>query len=469
VSMLMNQFDLINCSWPRPIEQRNGQWISEPEWDAPQMAVMPQPKLQCLNGEWCWTIDWREFFRGGIKPWDPAIGGEMRGFHVIFRICINVTGTLIFWDDDGSIIRQHGQCVHVDKTAHMLTRHELKVEKGEVLEIAQWQHVGGWIWGARLDTARSRNDETLADLLGSYLEVVQEKLQTPNGPPLKLFTHGGTPGRAVTAVYSMILNGYVPSAVLLYGDYQWNHQAHNFFSRLLPFGQVVPTAEVLNQIRAVGSATLVDWAKRYWFVHKACIAVLHAPDEFCLIDDDIFILDPVQDALDAFQGNDLVFAPDTNHGPRYQIAWRSMLNRGTTIGTGTFNAGLYWARNHYDKARVAASALAVHPGSTPAYVWEQGFIASLYAGGRSFQLSTQRYFYPLFDGLPCGRLGYDYAQNPCGFVSVHFGGLAEKPCEEHMFDLAPQVLGRGLTKTCELNKQIHETAELCKCVMIDRL
>jgi len=69
-----------------------------------------------------------------------------------------------------------------------------------------------------------------------------------------------------------------------------------------------------------------------------------------------------------------------------------------------------------------------------------------YARDTSKALLTQRYFYPFFDGLPGGMSGYDYARNPCGFASVHFGGLAEKPSDAASRMLAPQVLSRNLVR-----------------------
>ena len=54
-------FDLLHCSWPRPVEQKDGYWTSEPEWDAPSLPLPPQPRWRTLCGETCWTIDWREF------------------------------------------------------------------------------------------------------------------------------------------------------------------------------------------------------------------------------------------------------------------------------------------------------------------------------------------------------------------------------------------------------------------------
>ena len=76
--------------------------------------------------------------------------------------------------------------------------------------------------------------------------------------------------------------------------------------------------------------------------------------------------------------------------------------------------------------------------------WEQGFIASEYASGRACRLPSQRYFYPFFDGLPGGVLGYDYATNPCDFASIHFGALRHKPDDLTTLTLAPELFARAM-------------------------
>jgi hypothetical protein len=75
-------------------------------------------------------------------------------------------------------------------------------------------------------------------------------------------------------------------------------------------------------------------------------------------------------------------------------------------------------------------------------VWEQGLIAVLFADVPTRQLPTARYFYPVWDGMPGGFLEYDYARNPCGFASVHFGGVRPKPGDRAALALATDVLGR---------------------------
>lgn len=94
-------FDILSCSWPRPVVQENGRWTAEPEWDAPTMPTHPVPHWKSLGSEVCWTINWREHFKRGLKVWEHHLCGEMRGFHIVFRLRMRASGTLVFWDDDG--------------------------------------------------------------------------------------------------------------------------------------------------------------------------------------------------------------------------------------------------------------------------------------------------------------------------------------------------------------------------------
>jgi hypothetical protein len=442
--MLEIPFEVLSCSWPRAVAQEGGRWTSEPEWDAPLMPSAPEPRWRLVGGEVCWTIDWREWFKRGLGLEQSHVGGEMRGFHVVFRLRVRRGGTLVFWDDDGCVIRLRGEVVHSDPAAHGPARHELEVEHGDVLEVAQWQHVGWWLWGAR-DAGTAGHTGAHASSLSTYLDSVVRRLHRPDGPPLKLYTSGLTPARAVACVYSLILNGYAPSKVLLYGDYQWGASAREMFASLLPFAEVVPTERVRARLLSVGGQRLAQTAMNHWYVMKTCVALLMPPEEFCLMDDDIFVLENMDDALAAFRTHDLVYIPDTNHGVAYLRAWGWLHGRTREpLATATFNAGLYLMRHDLDPRAVAAQALRVRAQGCAPYLWEQGYIANLFAHRSSFQLPTQRYFYPLFDGLPGGIFGYDYARNPCDFASVHFGGLSEKPSDAVTLQLVPQILGREM-------------------------
>ena len=459
--MLEPPFDLVGCSWPRPVERAGGRWTSPPDWDAPPMPApyWPQPRWAVVADElcWavvadelCWAIDWRDLFRRGVPgKAGSEFCGEMRGFHVVFRLRVNGGGALTFWDEDGCLVRRGGRVVHADPVAHELTRHAVDVRAGDLLEVAQWHEQGGWVWGACWD--RPAPAEPL-EVLVPCRDAVLRRLGRPEGPPLKVFTDGEAPARTVVALYSMILNGYAPAEVLLFGEHQWSAEARALFAATLPFAQVVPTSAVSARLATLGGRALGDLAQRHWYVLKACACLLYPPAAFCAMDDDVLVLDSVADALAAFQRHDLVFAADTDYGQAYLDVWGPVLGRAEPLPTGTFNAGLYWMRNNHDPHTIAAGLLRVgeaSPGMWPdddgalhPMDWEQGLIAVLFAHNPTHQLPSQRYFYPVFDGMPGGFLDYDYARNPCGFVSIHFGGVHAKPADEAMLALAPDVLYR---------------------------
>jgi hypothetical protein len=435
-------FDIINCSWPRPVEQAGTGWVSEPDWDAPLMPVRPQPRWEQISGEQCWVINWREAFGGGLKFWSPRASGEMRGFHVVFRLRINATGQLIIWDDDGCIIRRDNKVIHSDRSSHNAARSEIAVSAGDRLEVAQWQYNGEWMWGAHLLPAND-SFSIAVDLLLGYLSAVERRLKQPDGPPLKMYFSGQNPLRTVVAIYSMILNGYSPSEILVFGEYQWSDQASRLFKALLPFARIVPTREVLERIESLAGHQLVDLAQRHWFVMKTCIGLLCPPKEYCFMDDDVFILDRIDEALGAFQKCNLIFAPDADYGETYLSAWGWLYAKSESLPTASINTGIYCLRNTQDPRKIASNLMKVPVDSLPGWMWEQGFMACQYGAESVYKLTAQRYFYPYCDGLPGGMLGYDYAMNPCGFVSIHFGGLAEKPSDAAALALAPDILGRS--------------------------
>lgn len=433
--MLECPFEIINCSWPSSYEEG----ISEPAWDAVLMPILPELRCEIIHNEVCWCFNWSSFFsRCELTPY-PVESGQMRGFQLVFRIKVKSTGTLIIWDDNGSVIRRNQQIIHNCKHSYELVRSEFTARAGDHLEIAQ-SHLGGeWKWYANLSPEYVNHSDSLkpVTLLLPYLSQIQERLSDPGGPALKLFTHGKTPLRSVAAVYSMVLNGYVPSSIYLFGEHQWSSYARYLFSSLLPFAHIVATEELITYIASLDVPRLVAWAQQYWWVMKTCISIFYPPHKFCLIDDDVFILKPTGDALQAFQTYDLVHAPDNDTGKEYIATWGGSL----PLRTATFSAGLYWMRNTFDLRWLAARTTKVDPGTVNNVLWEQGFIATIFAQKNTYTLPSQRYFFPFFDGLPGGGLGYDYASNPCDFTSIHFGGLGKKPSDGIALYLLLQLLG----------------------------
>ncbi len=431
-------FEVGRCSWPRPVVHDNGIWTSEPEWDAPAMPFSPHPTWRHVGRSACWMIDWREMFRAA-HPGDRSLGGEMCGFHIVFRVRVNRAGLISIWDDDGCIVRRGGRVLHEDRSAHMLSAFQIEVQAGDELEVAHWQLTGEWLWGAAFEDATAAVLEA-HERLRSLRPAVEARLAFPDGPPLKVYTSGVAPLRAVASVYSLILRGYAPSEVWLFGEHQWSHAARSLFASALSFARIEQTDALLHVAGGLGGPRLVSFARRYWFVMKALVSLIAPPATFCLMDDDLFVLDRVDDALDDFRRCDLVYIPDTDHTATYAARW-GWMHGGQPIATGRFNAGLFWMRQFADRRRVAEYMLRVNPALAAPWEWEQGLIANVYAGRNTRELPSQRYFYPLFDGLPGGVIGYDYEHNPCGFASVHFGGIPRKPDDETTALLLPQLLG----------------------------
>ncbi len=239
-----------------------------------------------------------------------------------------------------------------------------------------------------------------------------------------------------------MLNGYAPPEIYLFGERDWSVQARDLLASLLPFACVVPTDQVLMRLRSLGGSTLATLAQHYWFVMKLCVSLFHAPDECCVMDDDVFVLDRVNDALDAFRTHDLVFGPDQDFGARYHATWGRVFGQLGALRTARCSAWLYWMRPIADPRWLAAKALRVRPDPRAPPLWEQGFIALAYAQKNVVELPSQRYLFAAIEGLPGGMLGYDYGRNPCGFASIHFGGLAEKPSDDVALHLAPAILSR---------------------------
>jgi len=430
---------ILSCSWPRPVRSEDRRWVSEPEWDAPLMPSLPSWSPFRLDEKATPGIDWRELFAGHIQVHATHRTGEMKEFHVVFRVRAERGGTLVFYDDDGCIIRRNGRIVHEDRDAHAMLRHAIAISAGDRLEIAQWQLHGEWHWAGRIEPEPPTLDRDM-ELFAPYRSLVEEALRFPNGPPLKTYFAAGQPVCTALALHSLILNGYRPERVLVFGDSQWDAERRRSIEALLPFAEVVPTDAVLESARSLHPA-LVPIARSCWAAMKLCVGLFHPPFEYCFLDDDVFVLDRMGEAMRRFRDHDLVYAPDANHGESYRKVWRYA---GDSLPTGNINTGIIFVRNRHDRVRQAEAIVRNPPHSYPAWLWEQGFVATEFANDSTFSLPTSEYFYPFFDGLPGGLLGYDWAANPCGFATVHFGGM-RKPVDEECRTLVHDILGRHRT------------------------
>jgi hypothetical protein len=275
-----------------------------------------------------------------------------------------------------------------------------------------------------------------------YLPDVEKRLARPDGPPLKMYTNAAAPARTTLSVYSLILNGYAPSEVILYGSYQWREEARRLLAATLPFAPVVSPAEVEAGFAEVGAGPIVGWAEKRWHTMKAAVMLLLPPHTSCQMDDDVLVLDAVDDALAAFATHDLVYGQDKDFGGTYASVWGGVVpDCPKPLPTARLNSGFIWMRNRYDPRQVAEWLKAVDVTNlADGWHWDQGFTAAAFARS-SHALPMQRYLMPGLNGLPGGLIGYDYRGNPSGYASIHFAGPWGKPTNWEAVLLAPEVLG----------------------------
>ena len=366
----------------------------------------------------------------------------MRQFAVVFRIRLNAAGKLGFASRGSCALRRAERCVFEGVSDH---EECIDAKAGDILDIAVAHGPDEWSWGARIDSAANAGWE----LMNLHLPRVQARLREPTGPPLKIFTDARDPIRTVISIYSMILNGYSPSEVDIYGDYQWTSFAQSVLAPFLPFATVIPLEDIRSQISEVAPSELADVARDNYLVMKCCLTLLCDPPEFCMMDDDLFILRSVAGAQELFRNHDFVFVPEIDNASHYRPIWSDVFPDVPLTRTARLNGALCWLRMRKDRKAAAdlmlrgLGKLAGLSKVEATWSWEQGFYAHLFANDAVLELPRELYWYPFFCGLPGGMLGYDYASNPCGFTMIHFGGDVEKPTDREALQLMPQILGQG--------------------------
>lgn len=422
-------FELVSCTWPFPLHEK----AIEGGWTAPVTHLRPVPEWKLAGDCTYWSIDWAHLFRGGAR-----FLGAMRNFGVVFRIRVNGGGKLAFSSRGRCMIKRGDSLIFEGVAAPEAV---IDTHAGEILDVAVAHDCEEWTWGAKIAQPAGGSD-----LLKIHLPGVLARLRTPTGPPLKVFTDARYPIRTVLSVYSMILNGYSPSKVYLYGDYQWKAFNRTLLARFLPFATLVRQQTIHEQIARAAGSEIADRAKEHGYLMKACVALFCEPAEFCVMDDDLFVLRSVAPAQALAAEHDLVFAPDNDNSALYREIWSSVFGETPLAATARVNGALYWLRMRKDRKRVGElmaqglGRLLEWKKTHETWAWEQGFYAYLFANDRVSQLPRESYWYPYLGGLPGGVMGYDYANNPCGFTMIHFGGDVEKPGDGEALILMPQIL-----------------------------
>ncbi len=423
-------FDLLHCSWPFP-------WTPDsntPLWAAQPTHLRPAPDWCQFGGHDYWTLDWGELFRGGDRYL-----GTMPGFGVIFQVRIQTAGQFAFTSGGHCEIRRGPEELY---RGLPLPDAAVAVAPGDILQIAVAHGPDDWRFGGRIEPTGKAG----TDLANVYLPRVLERLLHPDGPPLKVFTDARNPMRTVISIYSMILNGYSPKHVYIYGSYQWKPFVNTLLGKFLPFATPVLFSGIEEQVTRFAPGILTETAKDHWYLMKSCVSLLCEPSVFCMMDDDLFILDSVATPQALAGERDFVFVPERDNSLLYGSIWGSEFDHPSLAATGRVNTALYWLNMQKDRKEVADRMVRGLGKLENKWAWEQGFYAHLFAGDKLHELPAASYWYPFFCGLPGGMAGYDYANNPCGFTMVHFGGDVEKPSDATALQLMPQILGRKLPR-----------------------
>jgi hypothetical protein len=437
---------LLSVSWPRPAEIRDDRWVGTPMWDAPVMPSLPSWRFDVLDGTNCGVLDWGDIFRSDVTRPGQPIRALMRGFYVVFRLRVQHSGRLVFFASDGCIVRRNGEIVHEDRERHAVQRHEIPVRIGDRLDVAQWQSRGRWMWGARWEPVPVTLDDLLADV-EPYRHLVEEALTRPEGPCVKFFSSGLHPVRCALTVYSLVLNGYRPAGIQVFGDYQWDERSTRILRKLLPFADIVSLDRVQRAFDEINPG-LTPLALRMWGAMKTCIGLFYPPYEYCYSDDDIFYLDRIDDALQVGQTHTLVYAPDIDDGFRYGPLRYPQQEHPEPPRLANVTTGFYLLKNRGDLKAQAERLVSTPVENYQSWFWEQGVFAWEFSRSPAFVLPSQQYFVPTWDGLPGTLRGYDWFNNPCGFKFVHFGGAdTPKPDDEEAGVLFHDVLGRRRAAT----------------------
>jgi hypothetical protein len=83
---------------------------------------------------------------------------------------------------------------------------------------------------------------------------------------------------------------------MLFGEHQWADEARSLFVRCMPFAEIIETSALRWAINEAGGNSLANLAMQAWWVMKTCVAFFSDPREFCMMDDDVFVLASVQGA-----------------------------------------------------------------------------------------------------------------------------------------------------------------------------
>lgn len=423
-SALLAPYDLLSCSAPIAASGDGVIWSSAPVWDAPQITPVVQPVWNADAEIPSYTTDINRLVDHASPRPSGGISSPWLNHHVIMRIRLRRTGDLVLRTSSACVIRHAGRVVAEQRRSHALAADPivLNLVDGDVLDIALWCGKDGW--SLAVDAAPISPDIPSLDV---YLPAVLRRLESPDGPPLVLTTDGLMPNRLALAVYSLILNGFAPSAVEIYGEHRWPELQRQRINELLPFARIVPTTQFRQRVRDSAGPTL-DRPLDEDVVFDTAVLLLGGGPEACCITDDLVVLEPLTGALKQFRGADLVGCTTTT--PADLQPWIDLLDFDEPSAAAHLAFDLFFRRATADPADLLLDLVSLTPyeaqeaANDPARMdistWQRSAIAFCFSDAAIASLPTGTLPDPA-DTPPGGPFGYDLTTNPDRRIALRFG------------------------------------------------
>jgi hypothetical protein len=300
----------------------------------------------------------------------------------------------------------------------------------------------------------------IAHLLTPLAAAAAGRMVIPNGPTVAVYSDGTSPVRTAIAIYSLVLNGYAPHSVKVFGEHRWSEGTKAFFQASLPFAEIPATEELRSAIRRAGDKALERMIAENDFGLRAAMALFVSNDEMCILEDDVVIIDGLDEGVNRLRTHDLVYAPANDKGRQFRMRWPTVRKLPTALIAADFGGGLYWLRPTSHPALIAEYILqlAVPSGGEPDSDWLNGLIALSYARYDVWKLpehlhtnaatvsgDTHEQQAQLREKL----LSYDYQHNPMRLCSICLDSPLRPLSDREALALVPSLFARSATRLAE--------------------
>jgi SAM-dependent methyltransferase len=311
--------------------------------------------------------------------------------------------------------------------------------------------------------------DKIAHLLSPLAAEAARRIAIPNGPPVAVYCDGNSPVRAAIAIYSLILNGYGPEKVALFGEHRWSEETKAFLQASLSFAEFPATESLRSAVRRAGGETLEGMIGGNDFGLRAAMALFVSNEEMCILEDDVVVLDGLDEGVNRLRTHDLVFAPAIDKGRQFRKRWPTARKLPRPLATADFGGGLYWLRPVTHPGLIAQQILrlSMPSGGNPDRDWLNGLIALAYARHDIWKLPEQLHINTAsaLEATPKQLvqlrqtiLSYDFQRNPSRLGSVCLAPPLQPLSDGEALAVAPFLFVRSGSRRTELTTH-HQTLQ----------